>query len=127
MFRAAGLTILGAVATIASACDSTTTLVSTPDPGGISVTGTGKVTVAPDIAVLNIGVEVHAATVADARRMAASAADTVQSSIKGNGVNEKDIRTQGLRVNPEYSARPAANGRLAITGYVVTNTVTVKV
>lgn len=127
MFRMLWLVVLLSVATFAGACDSTTTLVTTPDPGGIAVTGTGKVTVVPDIAVLNIGVEVHAPTVAEARRLAATAADAVQTSIKSNGVNEKDIRTQGLRINPEYSSRPTTNGRPAITGYVVANTVTVKV
>lgn len=119
--------LLVTTALLVSACESTTTVVSAPDPGGISVSGTGKVTVVPDVAVLNIGVEVRAATVVDARRLAATAADSVRTSLKNNGVNEKDIRTAGLQINPEYSSRPTTNGRPAITGYVVTNTVTVKV
>ncbi len=114
-----GLALLGA------ACESTTTLVTTPDPGGISVSGTGTVTVTPDIAVINLGVEVRAQTVAAAREGAAKALEAMRATLKRDGIEDRDVKTQGLRINPEYASRPTSQP--TIIGYVVSNDVSIKV
>ncbi len=121
----AGIALLGAVSVGCS--NKTTTVVQPPgDATGISVTGKGEVQAPPDTGFISIGVDVHGTTVADARDGAAKAADAVISSIKKNGVDEKDIKTTGLSISPEYSY-DRNGGSPRITGYRVTNTVEVKV
>jgi uncharacterized protein YggE len=44
-------------------------------------------------------------------------------SLKSNGVEEKDIQTQGLSISPEYDY---SDGRQLLRGFRVTNTVTAK-
>ncbi len=109
------------------ACSDGGTTVNAPgaDTGGITVSGHGEVQVPPDTAVFTVGVQVTATTVADARERAAKAADAVISSVKKNGVDEKDIRTTGLSIQPVFDYKNGTEPR--ITGYQVTNQVTVKV
>ena len=69
-----GLATFVAAALLLAACsDGATVAVSQPQQSGISVTGNGSVTVVPDIAVLSLGVEVTAKTVALARSQPAEA------------------------------------------------------
>jgi uncharacterized protein YggE len=109
------------------ACSAGDTTVNAPgaETGGITVSGHGEVQVPPDTAVFTVGVQVTATTVADARERAAKAADAVISSVKKNGVDEKDIRTTGLSIQPVFDYKNGTEPR--ITGYQVTNQVTVKV
>jgi uncharacterized protein len=123
--RAVGLLLGVAFAAAALGCESVTTVSTSPDPGGIAVNGIGTVTVVPDVAVLSIGVEAGGATVAVSRQSAASALEAVRASLKRNGVDDKDIKTHGLSIRPEYSSRPTSTP--VIIGYVTTNTVSVKV
>jgi uncharacterized protein YggE len=95
---------------------------------GITVTGTGRVTVVPDIGLLNLGVEVSRPTVAEARAEAASAMDAVRTSLQQNGVEDRDITTQFFNIQPQYGPpEPVERGLPAIIGYTVSNQVTVKV
>lgn len=136
--RLAALILVAALGVLALACETSTTVVSSPDAGGISVNGAGTVTVTPDIAELNIGVEARAGTVAEARQEAARALNAVRASLRRNGVDDKDIKTQSLSLRPEYGFQgvpmpvpgprpPGQSGQPVIVGYVVTNTVVVKV
>lgn len=92
---------------------------------GIAVSGQGSVTVRPDIAMLNLGVEVNAPTVAEARAQAADAMDAVQTAITALGVAAEDVQTQYFNIYPQYSypEREAPQ----ITGFVVSNQSQVKV
>lgn len=96
-----------------------------PDTSGITVAGHGEVQAPPDTGFFDIGVEVTATTVEDARSRAARAADAVISAVKKNGVDDKDIRTLNISIFPAYDYGTAGQPR--ITGYVVSNTVEVKV
>ncbi|MQA00434.1 MAG: DUF541 domain-containing protein [Dehalococcoidia bacterium] len=92
---------------------------------GISVTGRGTVTVTPDIANLHLGVEVTRPTVAEARSGAADAFTSIRDSLTGNGVEERDIQTQGFNIYPQY--RYAENEAPQVVGFTVANIVGVKV
>ena len=92
---------------------------------GISVSGTGSVTVTPDIGVFEVGVEVTADTVALARSAAAEAMQRVRASITGNGVEERDIATRFFNIYPQYDYDNDGGPR--ITGYTVNNHIEVKV
>ena len=92
--------------------------------GGISVSGSGSISVEPDLAILNIGVEAIGKTVSSARSEAASAMDSVVSSLKKEGILTKDIQTQQLTIYPRYDYQ---TNKQVLTGYSVTNTARVKV
>ncbi len=93
---------------------------------GIWVTGEGKVTAVPDVAVLSLGVEAQASTVDQAQTQAAASMNAVINTLKTGGIAEKDIKTQVFNIQrlTEYDDKT----RQQITiGYSVTNTVTVKI
>ncbi len=72
---------------------------------GISVSGEGKVSGAPDIAVLTLGVSALAPSVKDARDQAATAMNGIVDSIKGNGVEQfKDPDTLAIITPAEYKS-----------------------
>ena len=89
---------------------------------GIQVSGIGRATGVPDLAVLTLGVEASRDTVEAARADAASALDKMVSVLKGKGVAERDIQTRYFSIYPRYDQ----TGR-DITGYQVSNILMVKV
>jgi hypothetical protein len=93
---------------------------------GIWVTGQGKVTLEPDLALLSLGVETRANTVKAARAEAAEAMTGIVQALKAKGIADKDIQTQFFNIQPEYVWNDFAK-RQEIIGYRVTNNVTAKV
>ena len=93
---------------------------------GIWVTGVGKVTVVPDIAMLSLGIETQEVTVAEAQQQAAEAMDAVMNVLDSYGVDEKDIQTQHFSIQPVRRWDPD-NEQEILLGYRVTNTVVVKI
>ena len=93
---------------------------------GVWVGGSGIVVVVPDLAVLSLGVEARATTVAQARSDAAIAMTAIMDVLTGSGIEEKDIRTQFFNIQPEYTWNDVER-KQELTGYRVTNSITVKV
>lgn len=93
---------------------------------GLQVAGEGKVTAVPDIALLRLGVEAEAETVAEAQRRAAEAMNKVIKVLKGNDVSEKDIQTQRFSIYPVRRWFDRED-REEIVGYRVTNIVVAKI
>ena len=100
---------------------------------GILVTGTGEVLVEPDLALITVGVEAKAKTVATARSQAAISMNAVIDTLRAAGIQDVDIQTDFFNISPEYSFqdRPDALGnrtrKHVLEGYLVTNRATVKV
>lgn len=88
------------------------------------MTGVGRVTAEPDVAILNLGVEVQAATVARARSEAAEAMDDVRASLDRNGVEDTDIQTQFFNIFPQFDFESRTP---QIVGFTVSNQVEIKV
>ncbi|WP_192498115.1 SIMPL domain-containing protein [Tepidiforma bonchosmolovskayae] len=125
--RSAALIAVAALVLFAAACSGDTTILSGESPTdlGITVTGTGEAAAPPDMATLDLGIEVAASSVADARERAAQAAARLIASVKANGVADRDIQTRAIAVQPQYDySRPGAP---VITGYAVQNVLTVRV
>ena len=117
----------GALLALVACTPKTEVTVASPQQQtGIAVTGQATVNVKPDVARLNLGVQVTEPTVAAARNNAADAMTKLQAALKAKGVQEKDIRTQALNINPQYANQPNG-GTPRITGYQVANTVQVTV
>ena len=92
----------------------------------IWVSGQGKVAIEPELAVLDLGVEVTMETVASARDEAATSMEAVMSALKSNGVEEKDIQTRNFDIRPRYEWQEVVeNGtrssRDVLVGYRVSN------
>lgn len=90
----------------------------------ISVSGTGKVTVKPDVADVSLGVTVQRDTARGARDEAASAMNSVIAALKNLGIDDKDIQTSNIGINPTYDYNSNVQ---RITGYQVTNLVSVHI
>lgn len=91
----------------------------------VTVGGEATVSVAPDIAVIRIGVtslgkNARAASESNAKEMTA-----VLTAIKESGIAERDIQTSRLSIQPQYDPNKAGTARL--TGFQVTNQITIKI
>ena len=84
----------------------------------ITVSGTGEVRAAPDLARLEIGVEATAATAKEARTVANSAAEALLAALRALSISDGDIATESLSVQPQYDY--SGNGP-RLTGYLVAN------
>ncbi|MFC1916423.1 SIMPL domain-containing protein [Chloroflexota bacterium] len=93
---------------------------------GIWVSGEGTVSVVPDVAILNLGVEAQTDTVADAQNRAATAMAAVVAELDSYGVDKMDIKTQHFSIVPVRRWVEEKREEVLV-GYRVTNTVTAKI
>lgn len=93
---------------------------------GIWVSGQGKVSAVPDIAVLSLGIEAQAENVAEAKAQADEAMQKIEKALDDNGIDEKDIQTQYYSIR-KVTKWDRDKEEEVVTGYMVTDTVTVKV
>ena len=98
------------------------TIANTPS---ISVTGTGEIYLAPDVAYINIGVQTEADTVTDAVAQNTDQADAIRSALSQYGIQDADIQTSGFSVYPMPQYGP--DGLVMTTLYQVNNTVYVTI
>jgi uncharacterized protein len=91
----------------------------------ISVTGIGKVTIAPDIAYINIGVNSQSENVSEALDANNSKSNAVADVLEKMGVDPKDIQTTSFNIWPMQQYSPM--GEVTGTVYTVDNTVNVTV
>jgi uncharacterized protein YggE len=96
------------------------------DPGGISVSGTGRVQAKPNIATTNLGIETTSATLADAMTQANTKMSAIIDKVKSFGVADKDIQTSSFNISPVLN-QPKQGEAPKITGYRVSNQVNVTI
>ena len=89
-----------------------------------SVTGEGKVTVVPDLAVLNLGMSTKKNTVKLAQAEANTVINGLTKAIKELGVKDADIKTTNYSVYPDYDYTSGSN---RIVGYNVNISLSVTV
>ena len=94
-------------------------------PAAISVTGEATVLVPPDLAEIDGGVTSEAKTAREASEANNAAMGKVLQALKGAGIEEKDIQTSRLSLQPQSA--PNRSGPSAIAGYRASNRVTVRV
>ena len=92
---------------------------------GILVTGTGTATAEPDLAVINLGVQV----LADSAGMALEGANTSLSSMLAvfatYGIEEGDTQTRFFNISTQYNYKE--DGERVVAGYQVSNQLSAKV
>jgi uncharacterized protein YggE len=99
---------------------------TTPPEHTISVSGTGRVVVSPDVADIRLGVIVTRPTVKAARESAAASMTAVIAALKKLGIADKDLQTTGLSLQPNYTySNGGGNPRL--NGYTLSNSLSVTV
>ena len=68
----------------------------------ISVTGEGKVSVRPDIAVFTASVITQSKKISDAQTQNSGRANAIIDFLKQRGVAQKDIKTTSYNISPQY-------------------------
>lgn len=128
LFRAAAIGALivagsagGALAQSAPATATDTIFRATT----LSLSAYGEVRQKPDKATISLGVQTEAPTAAEAMRLNASRMTQVIAALKKSGIADRDIRTSGLSLSPQYVYQENLPPRL--TGYRASNQVTVTV
>lgn len=102
------------------AVNSVTTTKSTT----FDVTGEGKVTAVPDVAIVTVGIQAKGATVKDAQDQINSTINKVSDAIKKLGIDSKGIQTTNYNINPDYDF---ASGSQRIKGYSASTNLLIKV
>ena len=95
----------------------------------IVVTGEGEVQAAPDMAILDLSVLREAKTAREALTDNNKAMSKVLAAMKEAGIEDRDLQTSGVNIQPTYTYPNDKNGLKApkIIGYNVTNGLTVRV
>ena len=125
--RAPGLGVLAVTAAMA--------LVGSPvfaqalaDVPVLRVTGEGRIEVAPDMAVITLGVQSRAKTARATLGENSERVTGVLDSLRAAGIAARDMQTSGLSLGPEWQTyRGDGQNPARVTGYVATNMVTVRV
>jgi len=92
---------------------------------GIWVSGSGEVSVTPDVAILRLGIEAQEASVAEAQAKASEAMDNVMTALT-DSVAEKDVQTQYFSIR-QRTRWDQAREEEVVVGYRVTNSVVAKI
>lgn len=119
MRRAVRWTALAFLAAVAvSGCDS-----APPVQSGarqVTVVGSGEVQGVPDTLTADVGVESVAADVSAAMSQTGQRQRAVLDALKGRGIDDKDIRTTTVSLQPQYGENSVVNGYRATNSISVT-------
>ena len=126
MLAVVGLSGCGQVSPVSGTSPSELKVSLNSQQEGIWVSGTGKVSAVPDVAILRLGIEAQATSVADAQSQAAGAMEAVITALDDGGVAEKDIQTQHYNIR-RVTRWDDKNMQEVVIGYRVTNMVTAKI
>jgi uncharacterized protein len=96
-------------------------------PPAISVTGEASISVPPDRAEIGAGVTTDAKTAREASEANNVAMGKLLAALKGAGIDEKDVQTSRISLQPQYSASTSGRpGPSTIVGYRASNRVTIR-
>lgn len=90
----------------------------------LDINASGEVTRVPDLAIISAGVQTLKPTATAAIEENATRMERVRAALKRAGIEDRDIQTSTINLNPEYQYDQNRPPRL--TGYRATNTVNVK-
>ncbi|WP_372573055.1 SIMPL domain-containing protein [Ruegeria jejuensis] len=96
----------------------------------ISVTGTGTIAAAPDMATVTLGVSHQADTAQEAMDQTSQAMAAVLERLSGLGIDKSDIQTQNLSLHPIWNTiinRETQQQERELTGFAASNLVLVRV
>ena len=111
---------------IAAMLLATPALAQTERPAMLSVTGEATVSVPPDLAEIDGGFTSEAKTAREASDASNTAMGKVLLALKAAGIEEKDIQTSRLSLQPQTQNAPNRSGPPSIVGYRASNHVTIR-
>jgi uncharacterized protein len=96
--------------------------------GQITVTGEGRVSAAPDLAIITMGAVAEAKTAKDAMDQTSDITRAILDQLSTLEIAPRDIQTSDLSLSPVWTNnRTEPNGRPRIDGYQASNRVTVRI
>lgn len=106
-----------------------------PATNTISVSGTGEVVAAPDIATFSFSVTQEAPSVPEAQKKATDAMNAILAYVKKSGVADNDVKTLSYNIYPRYEYHATADaapnyygqGKQILAAYVVSQSIQIKV
>jgi len=116
--------MLGVAALPSAAAAQQSTINQTIAGTRLDVNATGEVTRVPDVAIITAGVVSRSATATGALQDTADRMSRVLTALKRAGVEDRDIQTSNVSLNPEY--RYVENQPPQLVGYSASNNVTVR-
>lgn len=93
----------------------------------LTVTGTGLIEVAPDMATVSLGVTNDARSAREAIDDNARAMAGVLDRLRAAEIEDRDIQTSNFSVSPRFDYNRQSGEAPRITGFIAQNTVTVRV
>lgn len=116
--------MLAAAALISASLISVQSEALAAEANTISVRGTAKQEVAPDMAYVTLGIKVEADTAEAARSQAAVASQKVKRTLLGLAITESNIQSSAYNLYPDYENN---KGKSKLKGYALNTTLRVKV
>ena len=116
--------MLGAAALPASAQAQQATINQTIAGTRLDISASGEVTRVPDVAIISAGVATRSSTASGAIQEAADRMSRVLAALKRAGVEDRDIQTSTISLNPEY--RYDNNQPPKLVGYSASNQLNVR-
>ncbi len=95
-------------------------------PPQISVSGTGRVDLAPDMATVRIGVTHQDEDAAAALQQTSDAVAAMLARLTELGIAPRDVQTAGLSLNPVWRDRPEQQGQPMPWGFEASNVVSLR-
>ena len=90
----------------------------------LDISASGEVTRVPDVAVISTGVVTRATTATAAIQQNAARMERVRAALRRAGIDDKDIQTSSINLNPDYVYVERQPPKL--TGYQASNNVSVR-
>ena len=90
----------------------------------LTVGGTAKLSIEPDIARMTIGVLSTGSSVAATQKQNTEKMNAITAAVKGFGVKDADIQTSNYNISPQYDW---TNGKQILRGYQVSQDVSIKI
>ncbi len=115
--------VLAIAAAVAAALAAPALAQATREPAKLSLTASAEVSAAPDIADIGAGVVTQAVEADAALRANAERMNRVIAALRRAGIPERDIRTTGLTVQPQFRYEP--NREPQLIGFQAANRVQV--
>jgi len=120
----AALTLCAAIAPATAGAQQAPSITQTIAGTRLDLSAIGEVTRVPDVAVISAGVVSRSTTATAALQDTSDRMQRVLAALKRAGVDDRDIQTSRVGLNPEY--RYPRDQEPQLVGYTASNTLTVR-
>jgi uncharacterized protein len=93
----------------------------------VTFTGEGKVLAKPDVAIVDFSIVTEAKDSKMAQDQNSVKSKTVTDFLKKQGIEDKDIKTSGYNIYPQYDYSQISSKKPNVVGYTVNQTTQVKI